>query len=122
VINTIEKVKEIGAITLDRVNDYIELIRVELEIAQHELARRTGQAALLAACVFLAAMFIGLAVIVSYWDSAYRVAAAWGVAAVWVLAALVCYARQRAAQRPGPGSGLIRDAVQQDIAFLKELL
>ncbi|HEY5798805.1 MAG TPA: phage holin family protein [Burkholderiaceae bacterium] len=120
--NTLEKAKEIGTITLDRINDYLELIRVELDIAQQHFVAKLSSLLLMAVMAFFAAIFLGFAIIVSFWDTEYRIAAAWGVAAFWTLAAAACFLWGRGNLKSELELGKVRHAVKQDIQFLKELL
>jgi len=122
VFTTLEKAKEIGTITLDRLNDYLELMRVELDITRHHMITKVSSVLLMGVMGFFAAMFLGFAIIVSFWDTEYRIAAAWAVAAFWTLAAAGCYLWGRGNLKSELEVGKVRSAVQQDIQFLKELM
>lgn len=77
--SAIHKSRQLFLIALDRVGDYADLLRVELKIREQEFTLRL--AGYLIAMLFglLAILFLGLAVIVSFWDSSYRTSAAWFV-------------------------------------------
>lgn len=120
--DTLEKAKEIGTITLDRLNDYMELMRVELAIARAHMVTKLTSMVLMGVMAIFAATFLGTAVIVSFWDTEYRIAAAWAVAAFWTLAAAACFLWGRGNLKTELEVSKVRSAVQQDIQFLKELM
>jgi uncharacterized membrane protein YqjE len=122
VFDTLEKAKEIGTITLDRLNDYMELMRVELDIARAHMVTKLSSMVLMGVMAFFAAMFLGAAIIVSFWDTEYRIAAAWAIAAFWTLAAAGCFLWGRGNLKSELEVSKVRSAVQQDIQFLKELM
>lgn len=78
-ISALHKSKQLYLITLDRVSDYIDLLRVELKIHEHNIALRIAGFAIAGLFALLATVFLGLAIIVSFWDSPNRTLAAWFV-------------------------------------------
>ena len=78
---TITKARQLGAIALERVGEYLELLKISAEIQGQNLMRRVVGYAVAALFVVLSFIFLGLAVIITCWDTPYRVLSAWSVAA-----------------------------------------
>lgn len=87
VFETLHKSKQISVIALDRLGDYIELLRIELKLQGRELGMQVMGFAAAGLFGALAAIFAGVAIIVSFWDSEYRALAAWFVVALYLSAA-----------------------------------
>lgn len=83
----LQKSKQISVIALDRLGDYIELLRIEMKLQSRELGMQIMGFAVAALFGFFAALFVGIAIIVSFWDSDYRGLAAWFVVALYLAGA-----------------------------------
>ena len=88
---TIQKARQLGVIALERIDDYLELLRILAEIQGRNLERRIIGFAVIALFAFLSLIFLGLAIIVTCWDTSYRVTAAWGVVVIYALIAFAAY-------------------------------
>lgn len=119
---TIEKARHLGVIALERIGDYLELLRISGEIQGRHLKRRILRFVMVALFAVLSLIFLGLAIIVTCWDTPYRVPAAWGVMAFYALIALGAYMSSQ--DQAGPASALdtLRDEVQQDIKLMKDVV
>ena len=89
--DAIDKAKQVALIGLDRMGDYFELLSIEIEIQRHYLAEHLLARLVMFIFVFLTGIFLGFAIIVSYWDSIYRIHAAWGVMLGYALLASLSY-------------------------------
>lgn len=119
-ISALHKSKQLYLISLDRVSDYFDLLRVELKIHEHNIALRIAGFAIGALFALLAIVFLGLAIIVSFWDSPYRGLAAWfvvllygGIAGISLNLALKHF-------RSSPLANSLRTELQRDLAVIKE--
>ena len=88
---TIRKARQLGAIALERVGEYLELLK---DIgrdsgAEFDEARRSG--CVVALFAVLSLIFLGLAVIVTCWDTPYRVHLCMGRCGLLCLDSLVAY-------------------------------
>lgn len=119
---TIEKTKQLGVIALERIGDYLELLRISTEIQGQNLKKRIISFVVVVLFAVLSLIFLGLAIIVTCWDTPYRVTAAWGVAAFYALIAFAAYMSSQ--NQPGPVSALdtLRGEVQQDIKLMKDVV
>ncbi len=119
---TIEKARHLGVIALERIGDYLELLRISAEIQGRHLKKRILRFVMVALFAVLSLVFLGLAIIVTCWDTPYRVPAAWGVMAFYALIALGAYMSSQ--DQAGPASALdtLRDEVQQDIKLMKDVV
>ena len=119
---TIEKARHLGVIALERIGDYLELLRISGEIQGRHLKKRILRFVMVALFSVLSLIFLGLAIIVTCWDTPYRVPAAWGVMAFYALIALGAYMSSQ--DQAGPASALdtLRDEVQQDIKLMKDVV
>jgi uncharacterized membrane protein YqjE len=119
---SIEKARQLGVIALERIGEYLELLRISAEIQGQDLKKRIFGFVMVALFAVLSLIFVGLAVIVTCWDTPYRVTAAWGVAAFYALIALGAYLSGQNRPRPVSALDTLRDEVQQDIKLMKDVV
>jgi uncharacterized membrane protein YqjE len=119
---SIEKARQLGVIALERIGEYLELLRISAEIQGQDLKKRIFGFVMVALFAVLSLIFVGLAVIVTCWDTPYRVTAAWGVAAFYALIALGAYLSGQNQPRPVSALDTLRDEVQQDIKLMKDVV
>ncbi|MDN5751838.1 MAG: phage holin family protein [Nitrosospira sp.] len=119
---TIEKAKRLGGIALERVDEYLELLRILAEIQGRDLKQRVIGFAVVALFAFLSLIFLGLAVIVTCWDTSYRAIAAWGVAVIYALIAFAAYRAIRDKARPVSAFDTLRGELRQDIELMKDVV
>lgn len=118
----IHKSKQLYLMTLDRAGDYMDLLRVELKIREHQLALRLAGFAMALLFALLATVFLGLAIIISFWGSEYRALAAWFVVLLYGGIAGVCLTLALKHFRSPPLTTTIRGELQRDIDVIKESL
>lgn len=118
----IHKSKQLYLMTLDRAGDYMDLLRVELKIREHQLALRLAGFAMALLFALLATVFLGLAIIISFWGSEYRALAAWFVVLLYGGIAGVCLNLALKHFRSPPLTTTIRGELQRDIDVIKESL
>lgn len=118
--SAIHKSKQLYLITLERMSDYMDLLRVEMKIREHQLALRMAGFAAAALFGLLATIFLGLAIIVSFWDSEYRTLAAWFVVLLYGGIAAVCFNLCMKHFRSPPLTSTLRNELQRDINAIKE--
>ncbi len=121
-LETLQKTKKVAAIALDRLGDYLALARIELKMQGREMGVQLAGYLAAALCALFAMFFFGVALIVSFWDSDYRVLAAWVVVALYAAgaAAGVLLARRHAVSAGGLGT--LRDELRRDVALVRESL
>jgi uncharacterized membrane protein YqjE len=119
---TIRKAKQVGAIALERVGEYLELVKISAEIQGQNLKRRVLGYAAAALFGVLSFVFVGLAVIITCWDTPYRVISAWGVAAFFILLAFVVYIGTPSRADSVSAFDTVRDELQQDIKLMKDIV
>ncbi|GGC76216.1 phage holin family protein [Undibacterium terreum] len=119
---TIDRAKQIGVLGLERIGDYLELLRIELEMQAQDVGERVLGFAVTGVFALLAFVFLGVAIIVTYWDTGYRITAAWSVFAVYAIAGVVCYLRSRRRTPAESALKLLREELQQDVQLIKDLL
>jgi uncharacterized membrane protein YqjE len=110
-------------IALDRVSDYLDLLKVEVKIRENELVLRLAGYAVAALFGILATVFFGLAIIVSFWDSDYRALAAWFVVVLYAgiagISVRLCLDKFRAQTSIG---STLRTELRRDIDVIKDSL
>jgi uncharacterized membrane protein YqjE len=121
-LHTLQKSKQLYMIALERVSDYLELLRIEMKIREQEFVLRLAGYMVAVLFALLATIFFGLAVIVSFWDSSYRTLAAWfvvvlyaGVAAASLRMCMKHFHKQSIAST-------LRAELRHDIDVIKESL
>jgi len=120
--STLHKSKQLYLITLDRIGDYMDLLRVEVKIREHQLVLRIAGYAMAAVFALLATVFLGVAIIVSFWASEYRTLAAWFVVLLYGAIAGVSLNLSLKRLRSQPITTTLRSELQRDIDLIKEAL
>jgi uncharacterized membrane protein YqjE len=121
-LSTLQKSKQLYAIVLDRVSDYLDLLKVELKIREHQIAMRIAGFAVAALFGLLAIVFFGLAIIVSFWDSDYRPLAAWFVVLLYGGIAAIALNLCLKHFRSPPLANMLRSELNRDLDVIKESL
>lgn len=118
----IKKIKLLGSIARDRMDDYKELVPVLMKVQWHYFSAQMISYALLSILALLGLVFLGVAIIVSFWDTAYRVASAWAVVAVYVLAACGVFLSCQGRTRPASPLDTLRAELDKDAQMVKEMV
>jgi uncharacterized membrane protein YqjE len=121
-LSTLQKSKQLYVIVLDRISDYLDLLKVELKIREQQLAMRIAGFAVAALFGLLAIVFFGLAVIVSFWDSSYRPLAAWFVVLLYGGIAAIALNLCLKHFRSPPLTNMLRSELNRDLQAIKESL
>ncbi|WP_394780304.1 phage holin family protein [Undibacterium sp.] len=119
---TIDKARQLGMLGLERIGDYLELLRIEMEMQARDVGERLLSFAVMVFFALLAFFFLGIAILVTCWETEHRIIAAWAVFAAYAVAALVCYLAARKRKPADPALKMLREELQQDIQLLKDLL
>ncbi len=121
-LEALKKSRQLAAIALDRVSDYMALLRIEMKLQGREIGVQVAGYVAAAIFALFALLFIGIALIISFWDSDFRTLAAWVVVALYVggAAAGIVLARRHAG-REKPLVAL-REEMRRDIALVRESL
>jgi len=122
VFDAIEKARQIGVIVLERVEDYLELLRLDVEIQRRHFVRRVLSFAITGICFLIAFVFLGFAVIVSFWETDYRILVTWIVVAFYAVLAIIAYIRAKRHVRREAALSTISHELQEDIKLIKDLL
>lgn len=120
--SALHKSRQLYLITLDRLGDYMDLLRVEMKIREYQLAIRMAGFAVALLFALLATIFLGLAIIVSFWDTGFRTLAAWFVVLLYGAIAGVCLNMCMKHFRSQPLTTTLRSELQRDIDTIKESL
>jgi uncharacterized membrane protein YqjE len=119
---TIKKARQVGAIALERVGEYLELLKISAEIQGQNLVKRVVGYAIVAFFAVLSFIFVGLAIIITFWDTPYRVISAWGVAGFFILIVLIAYMGTPSRAASVSAFDTVRDELQQDIKLMKDIV
>ena len=115
-LEALKKSKQLSVMALDRLGDYLALLRVEMKLQGREIGvQLIGYLAAVLLMLF-ALLFIGIAIIVSFWDSDYRVVALYIAAAGIAVAIARSHATRTAALES------LREEFRRDVALLRESL
>lgn len=118
--SALHKSKQLYIITLERIGDYLDLLRVEMKIREQQLAIRIAGFTVAVLFTLLATIFFGLAIIVSFWSTDYRALAAWFVVVLYGAIAGVSYSMCMKHFRSQPLTTTLRSQLQRDIDVIKE--
>ena len=121
-LEALQKSKQLSVMALDRLGDYLALLRIEMQLQGREIGVQL--IAYLAAVMFVlfALLFIGIALIVSFWDSEFRGIAAWAIVAAYMAAAgfAVAVARRHVARTAALAT--LREELRRDADLVRENL
>ncbi len=119
---TLKKSKQLSMIALDRLGDYMALLRIEMKMQGREIGTQVAGYAAAALCALFLLLFLGIAIIVSFWDSDYRVLAAWAVVALYAAGVWAGVSLARRHSGTVAGLGTLRDEIRRDAALVRESL
>lgn len=121
-LETLKKSKQLSVMALDRLGDYLALLRIEMKLQGREIGVQL--IGYLAAALFslFALLFIGIAIIVSFWDSEFRGVAAWAVVALYIAAAGIAVAVARRHSARTAALATLREELRRDAALVRESL
>jgi uncharacterized membrane protein YqjE len=117
---TIRKSKEISVIAKDRLGDYFELLRIEMKLQGKELGLMALSGAVGAMFALITVIFIGLAIIVTFWGSEYRTLVAWLVVALYAVIAGAGFAIAMKHKPSNSAFSTLRNEVRRDVELVKE--
>ncbi|MEO7760901.1 MAG: hypothetical protein ABIS68_03200 [Casimicrobiaceae bacterium] len=115
----LENIRNVGAVTVDRLELYGKLVAIESRIAAAVLARKAvwmGTGALFAA---LTVAMIHAAAVAHWWDTGQRLAAIFALMALDAIIAIAAIAAARRGSDPGLYAATVRE-LRTDLAFLKD--
>ena len=118
----LQKSKQLSVMALDRLGDYLALLRIEMKLQGREIGVQL--VGYLAAALFalFALLFVGIAIIVSFWDSDYRALAAWVVVALYAGGAYAGISLARRHTGKVAALDTLRDEIRRDAALVRESL
>ncbi len=120
--NSLRRIKQFGKFMQERSGDYVRLFLLEIEIQKQHFFNRLICVIIFSLSVFLATLFLGVAFIVSFWDTPYRILAAWLVFVAFILIMFVCayiYLRNRINR---PMFYEMKTELKNDLNLMKDLL
>lgn len=117
---TIRKSKEISVIAKDRLGDYFELLRIEMKLQGRELGILALGSVVGAMFALIAVVFLGFAIIVSFWETEYRVLAAWLVVALYAAIAGISISVGLKHKPSGSALATLRNELRRDVDLVKE--
>jgi uncharacterized membrane protein YqjE len=119
----IERYRLLAAEAAIAAESRVELLTIEWEEEKLRLRRLLVLAVLAAALSIVALTVLSIAVMIHFWDSGHRQAAAWWVAGFWVVAwGAVLFALKSAADGGSRAFAITRQELARDWSDLKERL
>ncbi len=121
-LEALQKSKQLSVMALDRLGDYLALLRIEMKLQGKEIGVQL--VSYLAASLFalFSLLFMGIAIIVSFWDTEFRSIAAWAVVALYMAAAGAAVAMARRHVNKTAALATLREEVRRDVAMVRENL
>ena len=118
----IRKIKLLGLIARDRMGDYKELVPILIKTQWHYFSAQIISYALLFVLALLGMIFLGVAIIVSCWDTPYRIASAWIVVFLYGLAACGVFLSCQGRTRPASPLETLCGEFDKDAQMIKEMV
>jgi len=119
---TLKEARQLGIFALERLGDYVELFKVSAEIEGQNLIRRVISAVVAGLFAVLSLIFLSVAVIVTCWDTPYRVMSAWGIAGLYALIAFAIYASTPRRTDSISAFDTLHNELQRDVKLIKEVV
>lgn len=121
-LQVLRKSKQVSVIVLDRIGDYLALARIELKIQSHDFFIRVVSYSAAALCAIFTIFFFAVAILISFWDTTYRIIAAWSVVILFIIASAAGIALARKHGRKYNGLSYLREELKRDAQLLRESL
>lgn len=121
-LSSLYKSKQISATVIDRLSDYLSLARIELQLQGREMMMQILSYSAAALFLFFMLLFFGVAIITSFWDTPYRILAAWSVVFLYTLGAATCITIARRHAEKLIGLSSLSQEIKQDAAILRQAL
>lgn len=118
----IKKIKQLGIIARDRMGDYLELLPILIKIQWRYYSVQIISYVVLFVLALLSLTFLGVAIIVSYWETPYRVASAWSVVAFYALTAIGVFLFSQNKIRPTSPFETISNEMDKDSKLVKDAI
>ncbi|MDB5759642.1 MAG: phage holin family protein [Burkholderia sp.] len=106
----------------ERAGDYAELVAIEAKMQGAILAKQAVGYTVAALFGLLAVIFLGIAVIVSFWETDYRILAAWLVFLVFGAGAGAGIFIARKHASAAAAFAHVREEFKRDVDLIKETL
>jgi len=121
-LNALRKSKQLTSIALERLGDYLALLRIELQMQGREMRMQLLGffTALIGALYGL--LFIGVAIIVTFWDSEHRALAAWIAVALYLVLAGAGVGLARRHTGKAAVLTTLREEIKRDAELIRESL
>jgi uncharacterized membrane protein YqjE len=120
-LRTIRKIKHVLSFSAERIGDYAELLQIELALFKQGVVKTVISYVVMVVSMMMFLTFVSVAVLVTSWDTPYRVIVAWAITAVWFVLALISFYLARTALTPSP-LGELGDEIRRDVAAIRESL
>ena len=121
-LEALQKSKQLSFIAMERLGDYLALLRIEMKLQGRELGMQLAGYLLAALSFFFALLFAGIAMIGNFWDSDYRSLAAWIVVVLYLVMAAAGIALVRRHAGRATGMTTLREEIRRDVALVRESL
>jgi hypothetical protein len=117
--SSIRKAKILIPFFYERLGDYAELARMDLVQFRDETVGSIAGAMIGAAALLLMLSFVGIAAIVTEWDTPHRILTAWLVVLAWGFCAGACVYLARRLMSRSPPFAHTGSAISSDLAAIK---
>jgi uncharacterized membrane protein YqjE len=121
-LSALHKSRQLYLIMLDRMSDYMDLLRVEMKIRENQLAMRIAGFTIAVLFALLTTIFFGVAIIVSFWNTAFQALAAWGVVLLYGAIAAISFNLVMKHFKSPSLTTTLRNEFQRDMDVIKENL
>lgn len=118
----IKKSKQLVKMMGERAGDYLSLVSIEAKLQGAILARQAMGYAVAALFGLFAVFFLGIAVIVSFWETDYRILVAWLVFLAFCAGAGAGIFIARKHASASAAFAHVRDEFKRDVDLIKETL
>jgi uncharacterized membrane protein YqjE len=122
VFEKIKKSKQLAGMMGERAGDYLNLVAIEAKMQGAILAKQAIGYAIAALFGLLAVIFLGIAIIVSFWETDYRILVAWLVVLAFGAGAGAGIFLARKHASANAAFAHVREEFKRDVDLIKETL
>lgn len=111
--------KSVAQLAGVRIGNYLELALLEVAIYKAALVRTLVAYMVMAFCAVFALAFLSVAVLVTYWATDARIAAAWWIFGTWCALAIIAFFVARSGTPDDAPTSTISEQIKLDLSAIR---
>ncbi len=118
-LETLSYYRKVAQFAGVRLGNYVELALLEVALYKAAVVRSVVAFVVMAVCGIFALAFLSVAALVTFWDTEYRIQAAWWIFGVWCALSLVAFFVAKSATPNEAPTSTLSDQIKKDLAAIR---